>query len=74
MYYLWYVDPEIRFTRHARERMVLRGVSTKEVLAAISGGAKSRLGARIVSRYRYFEVVYVVHRGRITVITVIPRW
>ena len=54
--------------------MVLRGISTGEVLLAIAHGAKSRQGARIVSSYRYFEVVYVVQRGRLTVITVKPRW
>lgn len=65
---------EVVYSRHARQRMVLRGISRPEVEAAIRSGAKSKQEGRVISSYRYFEVVYVVRGGRIFVITVKPRW
>jgi len=62
------------YSGHARRRMVLRGISTSEVEAAIQFGSKSRQDGRIVATYRYFAVVYVVRGGRHIVITVKPRW
>ena len=41
---------------------------------AIRSGSKVREEDRIVAAFRYFEVVYVVERNRIFVITVKPRW
>jgi hypothetical protein len=68
------VEPEILYSRHARQRMVLRGISRREVELAIRSGSKVRQEDRIVATFRYFEVVYVVERNRIFVITVKPRW
>ena len=65
---------EVVYSRHARQRMVLRGISSSEVEAAIRAGTKSRQEGRIVSAYRYFEVVYVIRETRCFVITVKPRW
>lgn len=65
---------EVVYSRHARQRMVLRGISRTEVEAAIRAGAKSRQEGRLVASYRYFEVVYVVRAERVFVITVKPRW
>ncbi len=65
---------EVVYSRHARERMVPRGISSAEVEAAIRFGTKSRQAGRIVSAYRYFGVVYVVRGARCLVITVKPRW
>lgn len=62
------------YSQHAVERMVLRGITQNEVEAAIRSGSKSRQGNRVVAAYRYFEVVYVVRKDRILVITVKPRW
>ncbi|HEV2318097.1 MAG TPA: DUF4258 domain-containing protein [Thermoplasmata archaeon] len=62
------------YSRHAVERMVLRGISRVEVEAAIASGSKSRQGGRIIAAYRYFEVAYVVRGSTIIVITVKPRW
>jgi hypothetical protein len=68
------MDYQVLFSEHAAQRMVLRGISRAEVEEAIRSGTKSRQGEKVVSAYRYFEVVYVVRRGRIYVITVKPRW
>jgi len=54
--------------------MVLRGITRNEVETAIRSGSKTRQADRIVSAYRYFEVVYVIRDGDIFVITVKPRW
>ena len=64
----------VRYSTHAIQRMVLRGISRTEVEEAIRAGAKSRQGERVVASYRYFEVVYVVEGPSIWVITVKPRW
>jgi hypothetical protein len=68
------MDYEVLYSRHARERMVLRGISRDEVEVAIQTGSKSRQGSTVVSAHRYFEVVYVVRGTKILVITVKPRW
>jgi hypothetical protein len=65
---------EVLYSRHARQRMVLRGISRDEVETAIQVGSKTRQGSRVVAAHRYFEVVYVVRGTRILVITVKPRW
>ena len=54
--------------------MVLRGITRKEVEAAIRAGSKSRQGDRVTTAFRYFEVVYAVRGDTILVITVKPRW
>jgi hypothetical protein len=65
---------EVVYSRHARRRMVLRGISTDEVETALRRGAKYRQGPRLVAAHRYFEVVFVVRGSRLIVITVKPRW
>ena len=62
------------YSRHAVERMVLRGISRRKVEVAIRSGSKSRQWGRIVAAYRYFEVVYIVLQKRLFVIAVKPRW
>ena len=64
----------ILFNRHARVRMVERGVSVEEVKAALVKGVKRRQEDRIVASYTYFEVVYRKARDDVFVITVKPRW
>lgn len=65
---------EVLYSRHARQRMVLRGISRREVEEALRVGSKSRQDGRIVAAYRYFEVVYVIRGTRLFVVTVKPRW
>jgi hypothetical protein len=64
----------IYFSKHARDRMVERGISTVEVEAAIRLGAKSiQEPGKILSNYRYFCVVYKKVKDDIFIITVKPR-
>ena len=64
----------IILTKHARERMVLRGISLEEVKDAIMKGGKRIQDGKIVATYRYFEVVYKKVSGVFVVVTVTPRW
>ena len=54
--------------------MILRGISEREVDEAIRKGTKRIQDGKIVASYMYFEVVYVVRRQDIRVITVQFRW
>jgi hypothetical protein len=65
---------QILFSRHARQRMILRGISEREVHDAIRKGTKRTQDGRIVASYSYFEVVYVVRGESVFVITVQFRW
>lgn len=64
----------ILYSRHARQRMILRGISEREVRDALRKGTKRTQDGRIVASYAYFEVVYVVRGEDILVITVQFRW
>jgi hypothetical protein len=64
----------IKYSKHARNRMVERGISNKEVKEAISKGAKRFQGNKIISAYSYFEVVYKKMGKTVFIITVKPRW
>jgi hypothetical protein len=64
----------ILFSRHARQRMILRGISEREVHDAIRKGTKRTQDGTIVASYSYFEVVYVVRGESVFVITVQFRW
>ncbi len=64
----------ILLSRHARRRMILRGISAREVNDAIRKGTKRIQDGRIVATYVYFEVVYAIRRKAVYVITVQPRW
>lgn len=64
----------ILFSRHARQRMILRGISEREVRDAIRKGSKRRQDGKIVAAYSYFEVVYKVRGEETLVITVEFRW
>jgi len=64
----------VRYSKHAREQMVARGVSEKDVQEAINRGSKSlQKPNKILSHYKYFCVVYKKIRNDIFVITVKPR-
>ena len=49
----------VLYSRHARQRMILRGISEREVDEAIRKGTKRTQDGKIVASYMYFEVVYV---------------
>ncbi|MBA7595103.1 hypothetical protein ES703_02062 [subsurface metagenome] len=61
-------------TKHARERMVSRGISLEEIKEAILKGSKRIQNGKIVAVYRYFEVVYKKVDEIFIVVTVSPRW
>ena len=63
----------IRYGKHARLRMVERGVSEMEVRKAIVKGAKRNQNDKFIALYSYFEVVYKKINSEIYVITVKPR-
>ena len=65
---------KIILTKHARERMIARGISLEEVKNAILRGSKRVQDGKIVAAYRYFEVVYKKVDEIFVVVTVLPRW
>lgn len=68
------VARRVLYSRHARQRMILRGISDREVNEALRKGTKRTQDGKIVASYMYFEVVYVVRRQDVWVITVQFRW
>lgn len=70
MYYM----ANIRYSRHARHRMIERGISEKEVSEAIKKGTKRNKNGKIVASYTYFEMVYKKIHDTYYVITVMLRW
>lgn len=65
---------KIKYSKHARHRMVEIGISNREVKKAIDRGAKRLQDDKIISAYSYFEVVYKKIGEAVFVITVKPRW
>ena len=66
--------PNIKYSRHARFRMVERGISEKEVSDAITKGSKRKQDEKIVAAYRHLEVVFRKVKEDYYVITVMLRW
>ena len=64
----------IKYSRHARMRMVERGISESEVSEAINKGSKRREGKKIIAAHRHIEVVFKVVNKDCYVITAILRW
>jgi hypothetical protein len=64
----------IRYSKHARHRMIERGISEKEVSDAIQKGTKRNQDGKIVASYTYFEVVFKKVRDTYYIITVMLRW
>ena len=64
----------IKYSKHAREQMIARGISEKEVEEGIKNGSKElQKPDKILSYYRYFCVVYKKIGNGFYVITVKPR-
>ena len=64
----------IRFSRHAREQMVARGISETDAEEGIKRGSKElQKPGKILSYYKYFCVVYKKIDNNFYVITVKPR-
>lgn len=64
----------IRYSNHARKKMVERGISEKEISNAINRGSKRTQDDKIVATFMYFEVVYKMIDDEAYVITVFVRW
>ncbi|MBI2140620.1 DUF4258 domain-containing protein [Candidatus Woesearchaeota archaeon] len=66
---------DILYSKHAREQMVERGISEREVEEGISRGSKGfQDPGKILSDFRFFTVVYRKIGEKYFVITVKPRW
>jgi hypothetical protein len=64
----------IKYSKHAREQMVARGVSENEVEEAIKRGSKGiQKPDRILAYYKYFCVAYKKIKDIDFIITVKPR-
>jgi hypothetical protein len=65
----------ILFSRHAREQMIDRGISVRDVEEAIARGSKEMQSPeKVLHHFRYFTVVTKKMEGDDFVITVKPRW
>ncbi len=65
----------LKFSRHAEEKMIERGISVREVENAIRGGSRFvQKPDKIVAEYGYLSVVYKKVGEVHYVITVQPRW
>ena len=65
---------DIKFSRHARLRMVERGISANEVSNAINKGSKNRQNGKILAVHKHLEVVFKKQDDICYVITVMLRW
>ena len=65
---------DLMFSKHARMRMVERGISAKEVNEAVNKGSKRRRDREIISAYKHIVVVFRVVNRKYYVITVMSRW
>ena len=65
---------KVIYTKHAREQMVARGISTAEVERAIKRGSKEfQKPDKILSHYAYYCVVFKKVDDNYVVLTVKPR-
>ncbi len=65
----------VLYSRHAREQMVERGISEREVDEAIRSGSKSlQEPDKILFSHKYYCVVCRKTGDALYVITVKPRW
>jgi len=64
----------VKYTKHAREQMVFRGISENEVIECVKRGVKEiQEPDKILSYYRYYCVVYKKVNDTYYIITVKPR-
>jgi hypothetical protein len=64
----------IELFRHAKEQLINRGFSIKEVEECIRVGSKTLQDGKIISTYRDYKVVYKKLKERYYVITIMYRW
>lgn len=65
----------IKYSKHARQRMVERGITVTEVEEAIKKGMKElQKPDKVLYHFGYFTVAAKKVKGNHYVITVKPRW
>ncbi|MDP7323388.1 MAG: DUF4258 domain-containing protein [Candidatus Woesearchaeota archaeon] len=65
---------KIYYSKHTRDRMVLRGISAEDIEEAIKRGSKElQKPDKILSYYKYYCVVYRKIKDKIFIITIKPR-
>ena len=65
---------DIKYSRHARLRMVERGISAVEVSETILKGSKRMQGDKILAAHKNLEIVFKKQGDICYVITVMLRW
>jgi len=66
---------KVKYSRHAREQMIERGISENEVEEAVRRGSKSlQKPNKILFSYKYYCVVSKRVNDTHYIITVKPRW
>jgi len=65
---------DIKYSRHARLRMIERGISENEVSAAIHKGRKTTKDKQLHAIYRHIDVAVKKIGDDWYVITVMLRW
>jgi len=65
---------DIKYSKHARSRMVERGISASEVSEAVRKGRKFAKDKNIHAVFRHIEVVMRKADGDWYVVTVMLRW
>ncbi len=65
----------VRYSSHARQRMLDRGISASEVEQALRLGSRQfQYPDKVVASHGYVSVVYKMQEGCLFVITVKMRW
>ena len=49
---------KLKISKHAKERMILRGITKEQILLCIKRGAKIRQTEGMLSSYTYLEVAW----------------
>ena len=65
---------ELLLSQHAKEQMIDRGFSKKEVEECLINGAKTIQNGKIISTYMDYRVVYKMINKTYFIITIMYRW
>ncbi|MBS3097883.1 DUF4258 domain-containing protein [Candidatus Woesearchaeota archaeon] len=64
----------IEFTKHAKEQMIDRGFSRKEIEEGLKRGTKIPQNGKFISVYSYYKIVYKKIKDVYYIITLMYRW
>ena len=65
---------DIELSQHAKEQMIDRGFSVKEIEECIKCGNKDIQNSKIISIYRDYKVVFKKIKEKYFIITIMYRW